>query len=357
MRRREFIAGLGGVAAWPLAARAQQRTLPMVGFLIPGGSSQIAEFLPLFRSGLAERGYVEGRNVVIEYRFAEGKYERLPTLAADLVRLNAAVLIANAGTVAVPAALAASPTTPIVFISGVDSVRVGVVARLNRPGGGRSLMRRRQFIAGLGSAAVWPVVARAQQPALPVIGFVNSASPGGHAPFVAAFRQGLKETGYVEGQNVAIEFRWAEGQYDRVPAMAAELVRRQVAVIVANTPGNLAAKAATATIPIVFTTASDPVQLGLVASLSRPGGNVTGATQFGVEVTPKLLELARELMPTATVIAVLVNPTNPNTEALVRDLQAAARILGVQLHILHASADRDFDTASHHWANCGQARS
>jgi putative ABC transport system substrate-binding protein len=162
---------------------------------------------------------------------------------------------------------------------------------------------------------------------------------------VAAFRRGLKETGYVEGQNVAIEFRWAEGQYDRVPAMAAELVRRQVTVIVANTPGNLAAKAATTTIPIVFTTANDPVQIGLVPSLSRPGGNVTGATVLGVELGAKQLEFAHEIVPTATVIAALVNPNNPYAETLSRDLQAAARILGVQLHVLRASAERDFDAA------------
>jgi putative ABC transport system substrate-binding protein len=214
-------------------------------------------------------------------------------------------------------------------------------------------MRRREFIAGLGSAVAWPLVAQAQQPAMPVIGFLNGGLPDGYATNVAAFRQGLKETGYVEGQNVAIEYRWAEGQYDRVPAMAAELVRRQVAVIVANTPGNLAAKAATTTIPIVFTIASDPVQIGLVGSLARPGGNVTGATQFGVEVTPKQLELAHELVPTATVIAVLVNPTNPNAEPVLRELQAAARILGVQLHVLHASAEREFDTV---FATLGQQR-
>ena len=209
-------------------------------------------------------------------------------------------------------------------------------------------MRRREFIAGLGSAAAWPVVARAQQPAMPVIGFLNSGSPGSNLP---AFRQGLKEAGYVEGQNVAVEYRWANGQYDRLPAMAAELVRRQVAVIVCNIPAVLAAKAATATIPIVFTTASDPVQLGLVASLSRPGGNLTGATQFGVEVTPKQLELAHELVPTATVIAVLVNPTNPISANVLGELQAAARILGVQLHVLHASAERELDTV---FASLGQ---
>jgi putative ABC transport system substrate-binding protein len=156
-------------------------------------------------------------------------------------------------------------------------------------------MRRRTFIVGLGSAAAtWPIVARAQQPAMPVIGFLNSASRDGYAPMVAAFRQGLKETGYIEGRNVAVEYRWVEGQYDRVPAMAAELVRRQVAVIVANTPGVQAIKAAITTIPIVFTTATDPVQVGLVASLARPGGNVTGVTQLAIEIMPKRLQLAHE---------------------------------------------------------------
>jgi len=207
-------------------------------------------------------------------------------------------------------------------------------------------MRRRDFIAGVAGVATYPLAVRAQQAAMPVIGFLNGGSPDGYFAFmVAAFRRGLKETGYVEGQNVAIEFRWAEGQYDRVPAMAAELVRRQVTVIVANTPGNLAAKAATTTIPIVFTTGGDPVQMGLVASLSRPGGNVTGATLFAVETVAKQLEVAHEIVPTATVIAALVNPNNPYAETLSRDLQAAARILGVQLHVLRASAERDFDAA------------
>ena len=210
------------------------------------------------------------------------------------------------------------------------------------------MIGRREIITLLGgAAATWPLAARAQQAALPVIGFLNSASPDGfYTSMVVAFRQGLKETGYIEGQNVAIEYRWAEGKYDRLPAMASELVRRQVTVIVANSPGNLAAKAATNTIPIVFTTANDPVQIGLVASLSRPGGNVTGTTQLGVEITPKLLELAHELVPTATVFAVLVNPTNPYAETLLREFQVAARTLGVQLHFLHASTDRDFDTVS-----------
>jgi putative tryptophan/tyrosine transport system substrate-binding protein len=213
-------------------------------------------------------------------------------------------------------------------------------------------MRRREFITLLGGlAAAWPLAARAQQAAVPVIGFLNGASPDGYAPMVAAFRGGLKETGYVEGQNVAIEYRWADGQYDRVPAMAAEMVRRQVAAIVANTPGVLSVKAATKTIPIVFTTGSDPVQIGLVNSLNRPGGNVTGVTQLAVEVAPKRLELVHKLVPTATIIAVLVNPTNPNTETQLKELQAAARMLGLQLHVLHASTDSDIDTVFATWAH------
>src|SRR6516164_6867148 len=193
-------------------------------------------------------------------------------------------------------------------------------------------MNRREMITLLGGAAAWPLAARGQQPAMPVVGFLNSTSPNGYEPMVAAFRQGLKETGYIESQNVAIEYRWAGGQYDLVPTLAAELVRRHVVVIVANTPANLAAKAATSTIPIVFTTGGDPVRMGLVASLSRPGGNVTGVTQVLAEVAPKRLELAHEMVPTATVIAVLLNPTNPNTEAQLKDLQSAAGTLGLQLH-------------------------
>jgi putative tryptophan/tyrosine transport system substrate-binding protein len=212
-------------------------------------------------------------------------------------------------------------------------------------GGGK--MRRRNFIAMIGgAAATWPLAARAQQTAMPVIGFLNSASPSTYADPLHAFLEGLGETGYVNGRNVVIEYRWAEGKYDRLPAFLADLVRRHVAVIAAtSTPAALAAKAATSTIPIVFTTASDPVEIGLIASLSRPSGNVTGATQMTVEVGPKRLELAHALVPAASIIALLVNPASPVAEALVTDMQAAARTLGLQMPVLRASNEREIDDA------------
>jgi len=209
-------------------------------------------------------------------------------------------------------------------------------------------MQRRNFIKGIaGSAAAWPFAARAQQSALPVIGFVNAFSPQELARPLSVFLKGLSEAGYDDGRNVAIEYRWAEGHIERLPAMLADLIHRQVTVIAATgAPAALAAKAATTTIPIVFETGGDPIQLGLVASLNRPGGNMTGATQLVQETMPKLLELLHELVPTVRVVALLVNPTDPAlAEASENAALPAARNLGLELHTLNASSERDFDGA------------
>jgi ABC-type uncharacterized transport system substrate-binding protein len=207
------------------------------------------------------------------------------------------------------------------------------------------MMRRREFIATFGGAAVsWPLAARAQQP-MPVVGFLRSTSAADSTHLVIAFREGLKEAGIVEGQNVATEYRYADNQIDRLPALVADLIRRPVAVIVGNLAPALAAKATTTTVPIVFVTGGDPVQDGLVANLNRPGGNVTGVSFFSSVVGTKRLELLRQLVPRATTIAVLVNPENPNTEADRRDVQAAALAIGQDLIVLDARSVRDIETA------------
>ena len=225
-------------------------------------------------------------------------------------------------------------------------------------------MRRREFITLVGGvAAAWPLVARPQQPKMPVIGFVNSASPGPYPP-VSAFLKGLTESGFVEGRNVAIEYRWAEGHYERLPALVADLVQRKVNVIAAtSTPAAFAAKAANTTIPVVFTTSGDPVKLGFVSSLSKPDSNLTGATQINVEVAPKRLELMHEAIPTATNIALLINSPDPLAAPVSRDTSAAAAALGIKLHILHASSAQGFATifefigSTEDWGACNWQRS
>jgi putative ABC transport system substrate-binding protein len=207
-------------------------------------------------------------------------------------------------------------------------------------------MKRRTFIAGLGATAAWPVVARAQQPVVPVIGFLSTGSPGLLSERLRAFHRGLGETGFVEGQNVAVEYRWVGDQYERLPVLAAELVGRTVAVMVAVSNNTaVAARAATAVTPIVFAVGVDPVAAGLVVSLNRPGNNLTGVVTLNDEVAPKWLELLHEVVPTATIMAVLTNPTNVNAETQTKKLQAAARALGLQLRVLHAGTEREIDTA------------
>jgi putative ABC transport system substrate-binding protein len=209
-------------------------------------------------------------------------------------------------------------------------------------------MRRREFLiraAGMAAAPLFAAPARAQPAAQPVIGFLHSETAGGYAKILAEFHAGLKEAGYVDGQNVAFAYRWAENHYERLPALAADLVRRQVTLIAANGPAAIAAKAATSNIPIVFFGGYDPVEAGLVSSLNRPGGNATGVSIMNVELAPKRLELARELVPSATTMALMLNPTNPNAKQLSDDLQAAAGTLGLQLHVLRAHNEQEIDAA------------
>src|ERR1043166_801502 len=207
-------------------------------------------------------------------------------------------------------------------------------------------LKRREFIRMIGgAAATWPVAARAQTPTMPLVGYLSANTAGGDARPVLAFAKALGETCYEDGKTVKIVYRWADGQYDRLPSMAADLVRDHVAVIAAlGTPAVRAAKAATTTVPIAFPTIADPVQIGFVASLNRPGGNMTGVTLLAVEIGPKLLEILRAVVPSATTIALLLNPTNPNSGTQLNNTQEAARKLGLELHVLNASVERDFDT-------------
>src|SRR5215469_17039390 len=217
-----------------------------------------------------------------------------------------------------------------------------------------SHIERRKFLVTLGGATAWPLAARAQQPVMPVIGVLTSRASGDTPQLLAAFRQGLKDTGFIEGQNVTIEYRFAGNQNERLPALAADLIRRQVTAIFTTAPlGVLAAKSATTSIPIVFEMGDDPIRLGFVASLNQPGGNITGVTQLNREVAPKRLELLRELLPTVNVVALLANPTELSSATLLDDSMSVARTLGLELHVLNASTERDLDSV---FANLAQLR-
>ena len=310
MRRRELMLMLGGAMTAPRALLAQQKAMPVIGYLnVFSPPPNLADLdRGVVRQGLSETGFIEGRNIVSEYRWAEGHYDRLPALAADLVSRK-------------------------------------IDPRPRRRG--HRIVDRREFMLVLGGAIIAARPLRAQQKAMPVVGWLSPRSPADSAALMAGFRQGLAETGYVEGQNLTIEYRWADGDRERLPALAADLVSRKVDVIATGGGPStaLAAKDATSTIPIVFVAGTDPVELGLVASLARPGGNLTGVSLLFVELAPKRLELLSELVPKAKVMALLVNPNNPNAEQTIREMQEAARTKGVQLHALKAATKSEIDTA------------
>jgi putative ABC transport system substrate-binding protein len=542
VRRREFITLLGGAAAaWPLAARAQQPAMPVIGFLNIASPDGFAPRLRAFRQGLKEAGYIEGENVAIDYRWAENQGERLPAFAADLVRRQVSVIAASGGSLPAVAAKAATKTIPIVFGIPEDPVRIGLVESLARPGGnatginfftaelvakrlgllrellpgaarvavlvnldnaallrstvqeleeaasavglkvrvlpasngreinsafvnlmrerpdalfigpgplfvdrriqlanlaaryviptvfavrdnveagglmsygtdvneayrqigaytGRVLkgaggfaghainqvrarhqhangkvarprravhvarprrrgdrVRRREFITLLGgtaaaASAVWPFSAHAQQAKVARIGFLGLVSPSSHAPRVAALRAGLRDLGWIEGRNILIEFRWADGNYERLPALAEELVRLNVDVLVTHgAAGALAAKNATSTVPIVITAVGDMLALGLVSSLARPGGNITGSSLFVAEHTAKRLELIKEAVPSLTRVAVLLNPANASTQIVLSETEATAKASNVELRAFEARQPSDFDAFLRRW--------
>ena len=534
MIRRDFITLLGGAAvAWPLAARGQQ--VPVIGYLGMTSPEAYASRLLAFRQGLSETGYLEGRNVTIEYRWAESQFDRLPLLASELVGLRPSAIVTVGSTAAALAAKAATTAIPIVFEIGGDPLAAGVVSGLSRPGsnvtgvtslnveinpkrlellhelipnvrtvallvnpadrtvtepalpqmqaaartlglelhilqasaegdiepvfarlaelgagglvvvsgpffvsqgarlatlalrhrvptlfytrefadagglasyggnltefapslrpvcgsypqgreagrlagptgdeGGADYqrqdrvgardrraaaahrsgrrgdrVRRREFITLLGgAAAAWPLAAGAQQPAMPVVGLLHGTSPEARRAEVAEFHRGLSKISYVEGRNVAVEYRWAEGNYDRLPALAADLVKREVSVIAAfGTAAALVAKAATIITPIVFLVGGDPVRLGLVVSLSRPGGSITGVTPLNDELAPKLLELLHELVPKAAIVGYLINPNNATSANLSRQVWETERTIGQRVQILKATSEQGFEPA------------
>ena len=363
MKRREFITLLGGaVAAWPLAARAQQPpAMPVVGFLDLGSPGGMERVVAAFRQGLAKAGYVEGQNMAIEFRWAGFQFALLPALAAELVHRHVAVIFTGGWGGPALAAKAATSTIPIVFSYGGDPVKNGLVASLNHPGANVT------GVTAINSELVskWLSLVRELVPQATTIAFLSGdasyiAYEDQKSQILAAARALGRQVivletrsdrdyeaafKYVEGQNVAIEYRWAEGQYDRLPALVGDLINRRVVMIAAigGDPSALAAKAATATIPIVFTSGSDPVKLGLVAGLNRPGGNATGVSLLAFTLIAKELELLCELVPTAATVAFLVNPNNSNTVNRTTEMQETARAVGRQLYVATAGTEAELE--------------
>jgi putative ABC transport system substrate-binding protein len=383
MRRREFVSLLGGAAAaWPIAARGQQAAMPVIGLLDSTSPELHVKLLHSFRQGLTETGYVEGRNVAIEYRWSDGQYHRVPDLAADLVRRQVTVIAAIDGSASALAAKAATSTIPIIFTIGADPVAFGLVPSLNRPGGnvtgpvqaptkyelvlnlktakalglevppsllararrgGR--MRRREFITLVGGAAVaWPLAARAQQPARrPRLGILIYSTPE-RDPNTQSFLRGLRDLGYIDGQNIDIAYRFAEGRPERLRDVAAELVRARPDVIFAL-GGDVTpfVSTATQTIPIIYAMSADPVQLGVADSLANPGGNATGVTFLSDELAGKRLEVLKEAVPNVSRVGFLWNPDHPDNELPVA--RRAAMAFGIQLHPVEMRSPGDLDTA------------
>jgi putative ABC transport system substrate-binding protein len=373
LKRREFITLLAGATAWPLAARAQRTAMPLIGFLNGQTAAGFVHLTAAFQVGLGEGGFTEGRNVAIEYRWANGDGQRMRMLAEELIGLRVAVLVATGG--AHLAAKAATASVPIVCSMGNDPVKLGLrpanpfpdpLRRCHqpedrkgaRPGGahldlaarqrGHRVMRRREFITLLGGAgATWPLATRAQQPAkLPTVGYMGSGTPATQGQWAAAFAQRLRELGWIEGRTVEVEHRWAQGRTERAAEIATEFARRNVNVIVTSgTALIVAAKQATSVIPIVFAAAGDPVGTGLVASLARPGGNITGLSLQQTETTGKRLELLREVAPSLRRLAILANVDSAAAVLDMREVQATTNTLGLEVITLEIRRGEDIAAA------------